>query len=183
MEPVDLTDERLLLRPYSAADEGRLRDAVDDPEIARWIGAIPSPYSLADARHFIAEIAQPGWVDGTTINWFITDRSTGEGLGGIGLHARLEAVFEVGFWLAAAARGRGVMTDSVRLVARYAFDVLGAQRVEWQAQVGNEASRAVARRVGFREEGTCRGRLQHSGQPRDAWLAGLLPGDLPGGGT
>jgi RimJ/RimL family protein N-acetyltransferase len=44
--------------------------------------------------------------------------------------------------------------------------------------VGNEGSRRVAQKLGFTMEGTCRARLLHRGERVDAWVGGLLPGEL-----
>jgi RimJ/RimL family protein N-acetyltransferase len=178
---IDLSDERLLLRAPTVADADAMTEALQDPEIPRWIAAIPTPYSLADALHFVTEVAEPGWESGDDRMWLVTDLESERLLGGIGLHARLAGVGEVGFWLAPWARGRGVMTDALGLVCAFAFDVLGLQRVEWQAVVGNQASRRVAERAGFVVEGTLRGRLlQRDGTGADAWIAGVVAGDLPG---
>ena len=77
---------------------------------------------------------------------------------------------EVGFWMAPWARGRGIMTDAVRLVCRWGFADLGLGRIEWWANVGNDASRRVAEKVGFTMEGTV------PGPPRctaaSGWTAG-----------
>ncbi len=62
--------------------------------------------------------------------------------------------------------------------ARWAFTSLGAERLEWRAETGNVASRAVALRAGFRLEGEQRSGLLNKGVRRDAWTAALLPSDL-----
>jgi RimJ/RimL family protein N-acetyltransferase len=67
----------------------------------------------------------------------------------------------------------------VNAVCAYAFGELGLARVEWQAIVGNEASRAVARRAGFRFEGVLRGRLDSRGVMSDTWIAARLATDDP----
>ena len=41
-------------------------------------------------------------------------------------------------------------------MCRWGFRERGLQRIEWLAFVGNEASRRVAEKAGFRSEGTCR---------------------------
>jgi len=166
-----LTGLGLVLRPASLDDAPGITAAIQDPEISRWIGAIPSTYTITDARHFVTEISDPGWQSGTSRQWLITTGVTSHVLGVVGLHERLVGVHEVGYWLSSQARGRGVATRAVQLVCSYAFDVLRLQRVEWQAMVGNHASRKVAQRAGFRFEGTLRGRLQHSGEARDCWVA------------
>jgi RimJ/RimL family protein N-acetyltransferase len=96
----------------------------------------------------------------------------------VGLHARDATMREIGFWTAPWARGRGVMTDAARLVIRFGFEVLRLERIEWCALVGNDASRRVAEKLGFVQEGTARKGLLHRGERCDGWVAGLLPGEL-----
>jgi RimJ/RimL family protein N-acetyltransferase len=104
-------------------------------------------------------------------------------LGVIGLHARDPTMREVGYWMAPWARGRGIMTDAVRLACGWGFDELGLGRIEWWANVGNQASRRVAEKAGFTMEGTVRARLLHRGVRVDGWGAGLLPGEITGRAT
>jgi RimJ/RimL family protein N-acetyltransferase len=85
---------------------------------------------------------------------------------------------EVGYWVAAGERGRGVATRALRLVCRWGFDDLRLGRIEWQAETGNDVSLRVAEAVGFVVEGTTRRRLLHRGHRVDGWLAALLPEDL-----
>ncbi len=88
---------------------------------------------------------------------------------------------EIGYWTAPWARGQGVMTDAARLVCRFGFDVLGLERIEWWAGVGNDACWRVAEKLGFTREGTCRCRLLHRGERLDGWVGGLLPGSCADG--
>ncbi|AJT66736.1 Putative ribosomal N-acetyltransferase YdaF [Streptomyces lydicus] len=94
------------------------------------------------------------------------------------LHAP-ERQAELGYWTAREHRGNGYTAEAAREVVRWAFADLGVERMEWLAEVGNEGSRAVARKVGFRMEGTLRAKLIHQGTRRDAWIGALLPSDLP----
>jgi ribosomal-protein-serine acetyltransferase len=55
----------------------------------------------------------------------------------------------VGYWLAAEAQGRGIMTRAVLAFVDHALDDLGYDRVELRAAVNNARSRAVAERAGF----------------------------------
>jgi RimJ/RimL family protein N-acetyltransferase len=88
------------------------------------------------------------------------------------------AVADIGFWTAPHARGRGIMTGAVRIVARHAFDAFGVQRREWHANVGNLASRRVPEKTGFTIEGTLRRGLDPRGTRVDGWIGSLLPGEL-----
>ena len=68
-------------------------------------------------------------------------------------------------------------SSAARTVCDWAFDSLGLTRVIWRAQVGNDASRRVAEKVGFTFEGTQRLGLDYRGTRLDAWIASLLAGD------
>ncbi|MGI9418672.1 MAG: GNAT family N-acetyltransferase [Geminicoccaceae bacterium] len=61
--------------------------------------------------------------------------------------------FEIGYWVRASAQGHGYAAETANAMARYAFAVLGARRVEICHADGNQASRAIIRKLGFRYEG------------------------------
>jgi len=176
MDPVELSDDRLLLRLPVRADVDDITRACQDPELQRWI-PVPVPYQRIHGEQWVDD-SEGSWADERELRWVIVERSAGRVLGAIGLHARDATMREIGFWLAPEARGRGIMTESVRLVCRWGFDELHLGRIEWWANVGNEASRRVAEKVGFTMEGTVRARVLHRGQRVDAWGGGLLPGEL-----
>jgi RimJ/RimL family protein N-acetyltransferase len=180
MDPVELSDGRLLLRLPVRADVDDITLACQDPELQRWI-PVPVPYAREHGQQWVDDTAG-SWADDHELRWVIVQREAdGEmsgPLGAIGLHARDATMREVGFWMAPWARGQGVMTDAVRLACRWGFEELGLGRIEWWANVGNYASRRVAEKVGFTMEGTARARLLHRGVRVDGWGAGLLPGEL-----
>jgi RimJ/RimL family protein N-acetyltransferase len=176
MQPVDLSDDRLLLRLPTPADIDDVTKACQDPELQRWV-PVPVPYERGHGAGWIADTPR-SWAENRELRWVITDRADGRLLGAIGLHPHDAGMREIGFWAAPWARGRGVMTDAARLVCRWGFDGLGLARIEWWANVGNHASRRVAEKLGFQFEGTCRARLVHRDTRVDGWVAGLLPGEL-----
>jgi RimJ/RimL family protein N-acetyltransferase len=165
-----LEDGDLVLRPLVEADAPALVTAIgDDPDLDRWT-RIPFPYSEEDARAFLASTEESAFV--------ILDRATGEILGGIGARAQEPAIVEIGYWVKAEARGRGVATRALVLVARFAFDELGAARVQLRTEPDNVGSQRVAEKAGFSREGVLRSLLEFKGRRRDAVMFSLLPGDL-----
>ena len=176
MEPVELSNDRLLLRQACAKDADVITEACQDPETQRWI-PLPVPYETEHAVEWIA--GRPtAWAENQELNWVVTDRADGRLLGTVGLHAHDDTMREIGFWTAPWARRQGVTTAATRLACRWAFDDLGIARIEWWAGVGNWGSRRVAEKLGFSMEGTCRSRLLHRGERVDGWVGGLLRGEL-----
>ena len=51
--------------------------------------------------------------------------------------------------LVPAARGRGIGTEAVGVLTRWAFNAVGLHRLTAQVEVGNWASRALAEKAGF----------------------------------
>src|SRR5579859_868206 len=166
------SDGVVTLRPWTAADAPALVDCLDgDHEIAHWLDQIPQPYTLADALVYIGGIGEQAFA--------VTDAQDARLLGSIGLRWNdAHDVAEVGYWLRDDARGRGVATRALALVTKVAFGE-GAARSQLRAAVGNDASRRVAEKAGFRLEGVLRSahwspRLQR----RLDWaMYSLLPDD------
>ena len=148
--------------------------ALADPEIARWIPAIPQPYTEEDAQQFIR-----GEVPGGGGHQFAVTEN-GRLVGAIGLDVN-ENLRQgtTGYWCARDARGRGVTTRALRLVSRYAFDELRIERMQLYTDPDNHASQRVAEKVGYHREGVLRSHLPHrDGRRADSVLFSLLPGEL-----
>ncbi|NEC26322.1 GNAT family N-acetyltransferase [Streptomyces sp. SID8111] len=176
MDPVTLTTGRLVLRTVGPEDTDAVYAACQDPEIQRWT-SIPSPYLPEHARGFTEQMAPDGWADGSMFTFGVFLPS-GELTGMLGITMRSLGAGEIGFWGAKEYRGRGHITEATLAVCRWAFTRMSVDRVEWRAEVGNRASRAVAERAGFVVEGTLRSALNNKGVLRDCWVGSLLPSDL-----
>jgi ribosomal-protein-serine acetyltransferase len=88
---------------------------------------------------------------------------------------------EVGYWLRTDRTGRGYATEAGAALIGWAFEELGAARLELRAGVENRASQRVAERLGFRREGRLRRGCPHPDGGYDCYLYGLLPEDLDDG--
>jgi len=63
---------------------------------------------------------------------------------------------EVGYWLGEPFTGLGIMTKATRAIIAYGFNAYGINRIDLKAATANDKSRAVAHRLGFKEEGVIR---------------------------
>ena len=175
MQPVTLRTARLELSIPTAADVDAITAAAQDPEVPRWT-TLPSPYRREHAEDFI-EKAADWWDRRTELTWGIRSRDAWIGM--IGLHGTTAGgSAEIGYWMAADARGRGFVTEAARAVIDFGFaEPLTLARIEWRAVVGNTASARAARRLGFRYEGMLRQGLSDARGRHDGWIAALLPTD------
>jgi RimJ/RimL family protein N-acetyltransferase len=84
---------------------------------------------------------------------------------------------ELGYIVDAAARGRGVATEMLRLLTRWAFEEVGARRIELVINVENPASERVAERCGYTREGVARSIHLKRDIRVDASIWSRLPSD------
>ncbi|MEW6223095.1 MAG: GNAT family protein [Chloroflexota bacterium] len=80
-------------------------------------------------------------------------------------------VYEDGF------AGRGYVTEAVQLTVDYLFATKKQHRLQLVIVPGNAASRRVAEKCGFVEEGTARGAFFNDGRNQDVLLYSLLRTD------
>jgi len=178
-----LTDGRLLVRPFDPDDAPAVQAACDDPDVAHWIFGLPAPYRLEHAEAFIAD-ARHRLLLGERARLAVADAGGGELLGSVSLDYFAERqAAELGYWVKREARRRGVALAAARLVVAWAFDELGVERLELLTYPGNEASQALAARLGFARECLLRGFLApEAGKSREGRAVpspdgGLAPRD------
>ncbi|MBS1886926.1 MAG: GNAT family N-acetyltransferase [Actinobacteria bacterium] len=85
----------------------------------------------------------------------------------------------IGYWLAAEAEGRGLMTAAVRMLVDHAFREWGLHRVVIEVVADDARSRAIPERLGFREEAVLREAKLLRGRYEDAILYAMLAPDWP----
>ncbi|GAA3030323.1 GNAT family N-acetyltransferase [Microbacterium dextranolyticum] len=176
MEPVTLRTERLELSAPHEGDVDAVFAACQDADIQRFT-TVPSPYERSHAEGFVTKTAQ-WWAEGTETTWAM--RHEGTLVGMIGLHRLGAGAGEIGYWMAPAARGRGLASEAARAVVDWGFhpDGLGLARIEWRAVTSNPASARIAHSLGFRYEGMVRAALVNgAGVRSDGYIAGLLADD------
>ncbi|WP_040407807.1 GNAT family N-acetyltransferase [Amycolatopsis nigrescens] len=81
---------------------------------------------------------------------------------------------EAGCWLEPSAVGKGLVTRAARVIIDWAIDERGIHRVEWRVAAANEASIAVARRLGMTKDGVLRESHPHRGTRYDVEIWSVL---------
>ena len=173
-----LADDVVMLRPWREADVPAQLGAFSDPcfqQFSDW-----APHTEAEARRYLLAHERARQRGEQIELALVEPRDPGIVLGGGSLNnVELEqGRAGVGYWLTSAARGRGVVTHAVRLIARWAFEDLGVARLELTCGPDNHASQRVAARCGFTREAVLRSHMPFKGGRRDTVVFGLLPGEL-----
>ena len=178
----ELRGSRVLVRPYRIEDAEALREAIAESRehLRPWM-----PW--ADTHQDISETHD--WIIRQTSNWLLRKELTlgvwevaegGRYLGGTGFHIQDWSIpyLEIGYWLRKSAEGHGYMAEAVQLLVDYAFNSLGAKRLEIRCDALNERSAAVARRLGFVQEALLRNEaIAPDGSLRDTLVFSRIPGD------
>jgi RimJ/RimL family protein N-acetyltransferase len=169
VEPVTLEGSIVRLEPLSAAHlEGLARVAFDE-SIWRW--TVVQPTDIDGLRGWL-QTALIHLADGSEMPFATIDVATGQPIGStrfmsiVPEHRRLEIGWT---WVAPAWQRTGANQEAKYLQLRHAFEVLGANRVEFKTDSLNEKANPALLAIGATYEGTFRnhmimpgGRLRHS---------------------
>ena len=164
-----LTGDLVTLRPHAESDLEPVLERCIDPDTKRFT-TIPLEYTREMAEEYLAGLLEPS---AAAISWAI--EVAGAYAGTIDLRRReVDAgAGDLGYVTHPASRGRGVMSDAVRVVVRHAFDDLGWQTVRWQAHAGNWGSAKAVWRTGFPVPTFVPDLLVERGRLVDGWISTL----------
>jgi RimJ/RimL family protein N-acetyltransferase len=164
---IDITTERLVLRPFRVDDVRAFAAYRSDPDVARY-QSWDTPYSPADAERFVASqedvaFGHPGpWVQLAAV-----DRVSRALYGDCAVRVATDQphTAEIGVTFAAASQGRGLATEALGAVVTRLFEQHGIHRVYAQADDRNRAVHRLFERLGFR----CEARLVEADWFKDEW--------------
>ncbi len=147
-----LQTERLLLRPWEERDAGTLYRWASDPAVGPPAGWPPHK-NIEESREVLRCIlCRPE-------SYAVCLRCDGVPIGSASLHfsdvsdlACGEGECELGYWLARPFWGLGIMPEAAEELLRRAFEELGMERVRCGYYEGNERSRRVQEKCGFRRQ-------------------------------
>jgi RimJ/RimL family protein N-acetyltransferase len=127
----------------------------------------------------VVERAVSRWKSGEAAEFAVVH--AGDCVGSIWLNLAAGGRATVAYWLLPEARGKGLVTRALVLLARWAFDELSVKRIGLLADPRNTPSIGVAERAGFEREGVLRSWAEVNGNRVDHVSFSLLPSDLERG--
>ena len=142
-----LKTDRLILRPWEEADAEECYKYAKDPRVGPAAGW-PVHTSVEHSRQVIRDVLM------VPETYAIVLKETGLPVGSIGLHhndlAEKDDEAELGYWLGVPYWGQGLVPEAARELLRHAFEDLKLARVWCGYYDGNERSRRVQEKLGFR---------------------------------
>ncbi len=144
--PSTLRTERLLLEPYTPADEESFVALFQDEKVSKWMGSGP-PDEAAD-RELFGKILADVYAHDRFDIWAVR---LGHRLVG---HVELQPAedhkgYEIIFALASDVWRSGLGTELVNEIVRYGFDTLALAEVHALVPAANSAALALLHKTGF----------------------------------
>lgn len=158
--PMPIETPRLTIRLASPGDGAFAHAAKSESwdQLHRWMPWAKTP-STPDEDEIVVREAYAKSVLRQDFMMFAFEKATGEFAIGTGIH-RLNwpaRYCELGYWARKGVQGRGLVQESTNALIRYAFNALGMRTVAIAHAEGNDASKAVIRKLGFTYDGALPG--------------------------
>ncbi|MBZ0302243.1 MAG: GNAT family N-acetyltransferase [Anaerolineae bacterium] len=150
--PDQFETERLLMRIPRPGEGTAVRAGIRESvaAISPWMGWATDDLSVeeTEARNRQAAAA---FLAREALRFLMWRKTDGAFVGGVNvIHPDwVIGQFEIGYWLRTSMEGSGYMTEAVQGITAYAFEHLGARRLELFCDPRNARSAAVAERAGF----------------------------------
>ena len=182
--PEGFETERLLIRGPLPGDGPEVYRAVNESlaELTPWMPWTKEHRKVEDSEASVRR-ARVAFLERSELRLHLYLKGTDTLVGSSGLH-RIDwevPKFEIGYWCRTRFTGQGFVTEAVRGISSFAFDTLGAARVEIRCDARNGPSARVAERAGFTLEGELRNNeVDTDGELRNTLVYAMLPEEQEG---
>ena len=155
---------RVTLRSPAELDVSKIYEACQDPLIPKFT-TVPPGYTMAHALDFVQRVSSSMELKREIP--FVIEFGVGddkEFAGVISFHTiSLENHrAEIGYWMHAPMRGKGIGTIAAKMITNYGFTAMGFRRIEAAVDVENSASQKLLVSAGYKKEGILRQRVTRS---------------------
>lgn len=170
-----LETHRLFLRELGPGDAGAIFGYLSDPEVTRYLSA--GPYNRVEQAGEMIDFLGSLFRNREGFRWGITLKEGADRvIGTCGYHAWARSHFraEIGYELARAYWGQGIMREAVQSLLAFGFAEMALNRVEAHVLPDNLASARFLEKLGFQREGVLRAYEFVNGKFQDILLFSLL---------
>lgn len=147
-----LQEDNVILREWEETDAERLAEIANNKKIYDNLrDAFPHPYSIDDARKYIAQMRNSD----NKLSKVFAIKVDGKVIGNIGAIFK-EDIYrknaEIGYFLAEEYWGKGIMTKAIKMLIAYIFENFDIIRIYAEPFSRNTGSRRCLEKAGFRLE-------------------------------
>ncbi|PSR54343.1 N-acetyltransferase [Adhaeribacter arboris] len=158
--PTELQTNRLLLRRYQDTDATEFLNLLLTNQSRLSLafpGRVEMNKKLENAEYFVRQM-RADWQFKKVFEFGIWRLDTKQYIGDIALKNLEKRVpkAEIGYYLDAAAEGKGYASEALRAVIVFGFDTMGVNKIFIKMPVQNQRSYRLAERCGFIREGLLR---------------------------
>ncbi len=121
----------------------------DREYLKKWLPFVNYTLEMSDTERFLESVNNNGKDEIFSI-WYNEEFA---GLIGFKDIDRVNRKTEIGYWLAQKMQGKGIITDCVKKLCRYAFQKLKMNRVQIKVAEQNAKSEAIPLKLNFSFEG------------------------------
>jgi ribosomal-protein-serine acetyltransferase len=145
---LDMLDEQYAVATFELINANR-------QYLREWLPWVDNMRSIENFENYI-RLTKKQFDKGTDYGFVIL--YNGDVVGRIGLHYidHQNSMAALGYWLAAAFTGKGIITKACTTLISFAFTQLHLNRIELKCATQNIKSKAIAERIGFKQEGILR---------------------------
>lgn len=166
--------ERCILRRMNLSDAEDMFIYASDKQVTKYLRWSPHPdiYYTSDYLRFISK----KYKNGEFYDWGVVDKESGRFIGTCGF-TRIDEenkACEVGYVLNPEFWNRGIASEVLSRVIKFAFEELALNRVECRYMSENIASRKVMEKCHMTYEGMHKSMLYVKGQFRDIGYCAIL---------
>ena len=164
---------KLRLLKEEDAEELSLRVDQNREHLRRWLPWLDGAKDISDQLKFIQRCSE-GAIAGTALHYALL--SGGEIVGMVSFNniEKLNRCGTMGYWLAEAQIGKGLMTAAVKALIDDGFEHLELNRIQARVATDNHRSQAVCDRAGLKKEGVLRQSEWHSNHFLDMTVSSIL---------
>jgi ribosomal-protein-serine acetyltransferase len=183
--PESFDSERLTIRALRFGDGAAINAATAETyeSLHEWMEWAQTMPAVADSEE-VARRMRAKFLAREDFGLRLNLKGTETLVGMSGLHVRDWSIplFEIGYWCRKRYEGQGYITEAVRRISRFGFEVMNAERIAIRCDAQNARSAAVARRAGYTLEGIMRhdSRTAQGGELRDTMQFAMLRSEFQG---
>lgn len=169
-----LETHRLLLRKLTMRDANDVFEYASMPEVSKHV-TWDYHRTLADSMGFLKSVIMQ-YENGVPSSWGIVHKENNKLIGTGGYHNwnTEDRRAEVGYAISSHYWNKGLMTESLKVMLKFGFEVMALNRIEARCKIENSASERVMQKCGMKYEGTLRQQMFVKGVYHDLKLYSIL---------